>query len=213
MGLTWFRVHSVVLNDPGRLIAVHIMHTALISGWAGSMAIYELSVFDPSDPIFNPMWRQGMFVIPFMTRLGVTSSWAGWSLDPTGLPQAWSYEAVAFGHIILSGLLLAASIWHWVYWDLDCFRDRRTGKPAIDSPKLFGIHLCLSSILCFGFGAGHLSSSPGIWVSDAYGITGGVTITQPVWGIEGFDPYNSSGVATHHIAAGVFGIIAGVFHL
>ena len=42
MGLTWFRVHSVVLNDPGRLIAVHLMHTALISGWAGSMAIYEL---------------------------------------------------------------------------------------------------------------------------------------------------------------------------
>ena len=56
MGLTWFRVHAVVLNDPGRLIAVHLMHTGLIAGWAGSMAIYELAIFDPSDPIFNPMW-------------------------------------------------------------------------------------------------------------------------------------------------------------
>jgi photosystem II CP47 chlorophyll apoprotein len=36
---------------------------ALVSGWAGSMAFYELVLFDPSDPILNPMWRQGMFVL------------------------------------------------------------------------------------------------------------------------------------------------------
>ena len=65
MALPWYRVHTVVLNDPGRLIAVHLMHTALVAGWAGSMALYELAVFDPSDPVLNPMWRQGMFVMPF----------------------------------------------------------------------------------------------------------------------------------------------------
>ena len=69
MALPWYRVHTVVLNDPGRLISVHLMHTALVAGWAGSMALYELAVFDPSDPVLNPMWRQGMFVMPFMTRL------------------------------------------------------------------------------------------------------------------------------------------------
>nr|WP_229130423.1 hypothetical protein [Ancylomarina sp. 16SWW S1-10-2] len=30
MGLPWYRVHTVVLNDPGRLLAVHIMHTAFV---------------------------------------------------------------------------------------------------------------------------------------------------------------------------------------
>jgi len=65
MALPWYRVHTVVLNDPGRLIAVHLMHTSLVAGWAGSMALYELAVFDPSDPVLNPMWRQGMFVMPF----------------------------------------------------------------------------------------------------------------------------------------------------
>ena len=80
MALPWYRVHTVVLNDPGRLIAVHLMHTALVAGWAGSMALYELAVFDPSDPVLNPMWRQGMFVMPFMTRLGITDSWGGWSI-------------------------------------------------------------------------------------------------------------------------------------
>ncbi len=54
MGLPWYRVHTVVLNDPGRLISVHLMHTALVAGWAGSMALYELAVFDPTDPVSEP---------------------------------------------------------------------------------------------------------------------------------------------------------------
>jgi Photosystem II protein len=39
MPLPWFRVHAIVLNDPGRLLAVHIMHTGLVFGWAG---VYDL---------------------------------------------------------------------------------------------------------------------------------------------------------------------------
>ncbi|KAJ4699794.1 Photosystem II CP47 reaction center protein, partial [Melia azedarach] len=80
MGLPWYRVHTVVLNDPGRCF---LSYNAYSSGcWlgAGSMALYELAVFDPSDPVLDPMWRQGMFVIPFMTRLGITNSWGGWSI-------------------------------------------------------------------------------------------------------------------------------------
>jgi len=124
MGLPWYRVHTVVLNDPGRLIAVHLMHTALVAGWAGSMALYELAVFDPSDPVLNPMWRQGMFVMPFMARIGVTDSWGGWSITGESIanPGFWSFEGVALAHIGLSGLLFLAAIWHWVYWDLELFR-------------------------------------------------------------------------------------------
>jgi photosystem II CP47 chlorophyll apoprotein len=135
------------------------MHTALVAGWAGSMALYELSVFDPSDPVLNPMWRQGMFVLPFMTRLGVSTSWGGWTIDGESTSNAgiWSYEGVAASHIILSGLLFLAAIWHWVFWDLELFRDPRTQAPALDLPKIFGIHLFLSGVLCFGFGAFHVT--------------------------------------------------------
>jgi Photosystem II protein len=49
MPLPWFRVHAIVLNDPGRLLSVHIMHTGLVSGWAGSMIFYEIAAFDPND--------------------------------------------------------------------------------------------------------------------------------------------------------------------
>ena len=46
-----------------QVVAVVVVLTALVAGWAGSMALYELAVFDPSDPVLNPMWRQGMFVM------------------------------------------------------------------------------------------------------------------------------------------------------
>ena len=54
---------------------------------------------------------------------------------------------------------------------------------------------------------------PGIWVSDPFNITGSIQPITPAWGAEGFDPFNPGGVASHHIAAGVVGIIAGLFHI
>jgi len=205
------------LNDPGRLLAVHLVHTALVAGWAGSMAFYELAVFEPGDSVLNPMWRQGMFVMPFMARLGVTDSWGGWSViggfSPN--PGLWTFEGVAWVHIVLSGLCFLAGIWHWEYWDLSLFRQPTTGEPSLDLPKLFGIHLFLASILCFGFGLLHVTGyfGPGIWVSDAYGVSGRVQGVAPAWGADGFNPFNPGGIASHHIAAGVLGILASVFHL
>ncbi|CAN0898400.1 Photosystem II CP47 reaction center protein [Linum grandiflorum] len=98
-----------------------------------------------------------------MTRLGITDSWGGWNIIGGTLtnPGIWSYEGVAGAHILFSGL---------------CFFDERTGKPSLDLPKIFGIHLFLSGVACFGFGAFHVTGlyGPGIWVSDPYGLTGKV---------------------------------------
>jgi photosystem II CP47 chlorophyll apoprotein len=163
------------------------------------------------------MWRQGMFVMPFMARLGVTDSWRGWSITGESVSNVgvWSVEGVAGAHIILSGLLFLAAVWHWVYWDLELFTDPRTGEPALDLPKMFGIHLFLSGLLCFGFGAFHLTGlfGPGMWVSDPYGLTGHIQPVAPEWGPGGFNPFNPGGIVAHHIAAGIVGIIAGIFHL
>ncbi|KAJ1683249.1 hypothetical protein LUZ63_021525 [Rhynchospora breviuscula] len=151
------------------------------------------------------MWRQGMFVIPFMTRLGITNSWGGWNISGGTVtnPGIWSYEGVAAAHIVFSGLCFLAAIWHWVYWDLEVFCDERTGKPSLDLPKIFGIHLFLSGVACFGFGAFHVTGlyGPGIWVSDPYGLTGKVQAVNPAWGVDGFDPFVPGGIASHHIAA------------
>lgn len=54
-----------------------------------------------------------------MTRLGITDSWGGWSItgESVSNPGIWSFEGVALTHIVLSGLLFLAAIWHWTYWD------------------------------------------------------------------------------------------------
>jgi photosystem II CP47 chlorophyll apoprotein len=82
-------------------------------------------------------------------------------------------------------------------------------------PKVFGIHLFLSGVACFGFGAFHVTGlyGPGIWVSDPYGLTGKIQPVDPAWGAEGFDPFVSGGITSHHIATGILGILAGLFHL
>ncbi|PPD92559.1 hypothetical protein GOBAR_DD10517 [Gossypium barbadense] len=46
-------------------------------------------------------------------------------------------------------------------------------------------------------------SGLGIWVSDSYGLTGKVQPVNPTWGVEGFDPFVSGGIASHHIATGI----------
>ena len=53
--MPWFRVHIVILNDPGRLISVHQMHSGFVAGWAGVMLCYELITVDATDPVYNPM--------------------------------------------------------------------------------------------------------------------------------------------------------------
>jgi photosystem II CP47 chlorophyll apoprotein len=50
-------------------------------------------------------------------------------------------------------------------------------------------------------------------VSDPYGLTGSIQPVTPSWGPGGFNPFDAGGIAAHHIAAGIVGIIAGLFHL
>jgi photosystem II CP47 chlorophyll apoprotein len=84
--LPWFRVHIVILNDPGRLISVHIMHSGFAAGWSGVMVLYELITVDPTDPVYNPIWRQGClpFIFAQLSGLSVLAAfwhWAYWDLN------------------------------------------------------------------------------------------------------------------------------------
>jgi photosystem II CP47 chlorophyll apoprotein len=117
---------------------------------------------------------------------------------------------VATVHIVLSSLLFLVVIWHWVFWDLELFRNKCTCKPSLDLPKIFGIHLFLLGVFCFGFGAFHIIGlfGPGIWVLDPYGLTRKVQLVAPAWGTKGFDPFVLGGITFHHIATGILGILA-----
>ncbi|KAK9661566.1 hypothetical protein RND81_O112100 [Saponaria officinalis] len=177
MGLPWYRVHTVVLNDPGRLISVHIMHTALVAGWAGGRLEYYRGDYNGSG--YLELRRCGRSTYCFF----------------------W--------------FVLFSRYWHWVYWDLEIFSDERTGKPSWICLRFLEFIYFFPEVACFGFGAFHVTGlyGPGIWVSDPYGLTGKVQPISPAWGVEGFDPFVPGGIASHHIAAGTLGILAGLFHL
>ena len=55
------------------------MHSAQVSGWTGSMLLYEILTIDRSDTVFNPVWRQGCYAMPTVIRLGAVSSVYGWT--------------------------------------------------------------------------------------------------------------------------------------
>jgi photosystem II CP47 chlorophyll apoprotein len=192
------------------------MHTGLVSGWAGSMSLYEVVIFDSSDPVYDPVWRQGCYLLPFISRIGVVSSSFGWNLGASSLEGSpfWTFETVVATHILLSGLLILSAFWHWSYWDLALFVSR-TGTLRLDLLKVFSIHLLLAAILCFGFGYGHLSglAGPGAWTSDSKGLVGAVRSIKPIYTILGCNPYCSGSVVAHHIASGVVGILVSLWHL
>ncbi|KAL8237706.1 hypothetical protein R6Q59_018787 [Mikania micrantha] len=126
-----------------------------------------------------------MFIISFMTRLGITNSWV------VGVSRGDYNES---GYLELRRCGWSA---YYVFWVV-----------------LFGSYLALG-VACFGFGAFHVTGlyGPGIWVSDPYGLTGKVQSVNQTWGVEGFDPFVPGGIASHHIAVGTLGILAGLFHL
>jgi photosystem II CP47 chlorophyll apoprotein len=76
------------------------MHTGLVAGWSGVMTLYELIIFDPTDPTYNPSWRQGCYLMPFISRIGVVSSLYNWSLGiELSTNRLWTYETVSAAHI------------------------------------------------------------------------------------------------------------------
>ena len=110
------------------------------------------------------MWRQGMYVLPFMARLGVTTSWSGWSATGTGalhLPY-WNVCSEVWIAVVERCLSPPPCLGHLV---------RTYLTSAIDSPKLFGIHLTGPG---YGIRTGGVAStqrpslSPGDWLPAEY---------------------------------------------
>ncbi|KAL0541437.1 hypothetical protein IC582_021482 [Cucumis melo] len=105
------------------------------------------------------MWRQGMFVIPFMIGLEITNSWEGWS--------------------ITGGTIMNLAIWLWVYWDLEIFCD--------EPYRFFGFgedfwnSFISLGLGCFVFGAFHVTElyGPRIWLFDPYRLTEKVQAINP----------------------------------
>jgi photosystem II CP47 chlorophyll apoprotein len=165
-----------------------------------------------------------MYALPAAARLGVDSSIFGWSLCSSvpgtdsllpALSTPFPLEAVVLSHLLLSGLLILSAFWHWCYWDLDVFVSSTSGTLVLDLLRVFGIHLTLASLLCFSFGAFHLTGffGPGLWSSDSAALIGSIRILKPAYSLVALTPASYGAIPAHHLLAGLFGLFASVWHL
>ena len=53
-----------------------LIHSFFHSNWVTD----ELITIDPTDPVYNPIWRQAACTLPFISRIGVIRSLFSWSL-------------------------------------------------------------------------------------------------------------------------------------
>lgn len=192
------------------------MHSGFAAGWSAVMVLYELITVDPTDPVYNPIWRQGCYLIPFISRIGVIRSLDSWSLGiKVSMNLYWTYETMVVAHISLSGSSILAAFWHWAYWDLNVFLSSSTGKLVLDLNQIIGIHLHFASLLCFGFGLAHLSGfgGPGIFTSDSFGVVGSIRFVKPIYSVIGLAPFCYGVISSNHIVAGFFGICIGLWHI
>jgi len=198
--IPWYRAHAVLLNDPGRLLSAHCVHSALAAGWAAAGLVFEVVLLDPSDPVFNPFWRQGAFLLPVSSRLGLGANPA----------QPFSLDDSVLAHAAVTAALLLAAGWHWAFWDLLLF-STPSRAAALHFTSIFGIHLCLAGLLCAGFGAAHLTFI-GFWTTDSFGAYGSPRPLRPSFSIASAPLLRYGALAGHHIAACVFLAAGGRWH-
>ena len=99
---SWWAANARFTDLSGRLLGAHVAHAGMIVLWAGSMTLFELSRFDPTQP----MYQQGLILLPNLARLGIGVG------DGGQVVETYPYFAIAIIHLISAAVLAAGGIFH-----------------------------------------------------------------------------------------------------
>jgi len=102
---SWWSGNARFIKLSGKLLGAHVVHTALIILWAGSMALFELSHFEKAKPLYE----QGFILLPHLATLAL-------SIGPGGEIRSIipSFIISAF-HLICAGILGLGGIYHAIF--------------------------------------------------------------------------------------------------
>ena len=102
---SWWSGNGRFIKLSGKFLGAHVVHTALIMFWSGSMALFELSHFVREKPLYE----QGFILLPHLATLA-------FCIGPGGeVTTIYSYFVSSALHLMWSAMLGLGGIYHAIF--------------------------------------------------------------------------------------------------
>jgi Photosystem II protein. len=206
------------INASGKLLGAHVAHAGLSVLWAGAMTLFELSRFNPAQP----MYEQNLILLPHLAALGFGVGVNGQIID------TYPYYLIGMLHLISSAVLGAGGLYHAVLGPaiLDEKGFGYSWKDGNKMTTILGIHLVMLGIgaLLFVLKATRLDGlydpvaeqvrliQPNLDPARIFGYLFGVSPNG--WTITGMASVkNLEDVVGGHVWVGLLCIAGGIFHI